>query len=366
MKAVRIHNFGSTAEVLQYEEVPIPEPGPNEFLIKVEAASLNRADLALRKGTYRIAPEELPVIPGREFAGTVAKLGAGIHEFKVGQRVVACTGTGGYAEYALAKASEALPVPDGVDSAAAAAMPTVFLTAWFGLLTDGKLKAGDWVLVQAGSSGVGIAAIQIAKHLGAKVITTSSGDDKCKRLRQLGADEAIDYTKQGLVAEVMRITTPAEGRDQAELYQERHHPDVIEGVNVLHSWGIDPSVRRRPFPTYRGVDVVLEMIGGDIYRKSLQVLAPGGRLVSLGGAFGAVPDPPPALADGRKASRFSITNYLKAKPEDFRELANLLNLVQEKKFQVIIDRSFPLAEARAAQRHLEGRGHFGKVVLKMS
>ncbi len=114
MKAVRIHNFGS-AEVLQYEEVPIPEPGPNELLIKVEAASLNRADLALRKGAYRIAPEELPVIPGREFAGTVAKLGAGIHEFEVGQRVVACTGRGGYAEYALAKVSETLPVPDGVD-----------------------------------------------------------------------------------------------------------------------------------------------------------------------------------------------------------------------------------------------------------
>jgi len=363
MKAVRIHNFGSTAAVLEYEEVPIPEPGPNEFLIKVEAASLNRADFALRKGTYGIAPEELPVIPGREFAGTVAKLGAGVQEFKVGQRVVAYTGTGGYAEYALAKVSETLPVPDGVDWARAAAMPTVFLTAWFGLLTDGKLKAGDWVLVQAGSSGVGIAAIQIAKHLGARVITTSSGDDKCKRLRQLGADEAIDYTKQGLVAEVMRITTPAEGLDQ---YQERQNPDVMEGVNVLHGLGIVPAARRRPFPPYRGVDVVLEMIGGDIYRKSLEVLAPGGRLVSLGGAFGAVPDPPPALTDGRKASRFSITNYLKAKPEDFRELANLLNLVQEKKFQVIIDRSFPLAEARAAQRHLEGRGHFGKVVLKMS
>jgi NADPH:quinone reductase-like Zn-dependent oxidoreductase len=231
------------------------------------------------------------------------------------------------------------------------------------LLTDGKLKAGDWVLVQAGSSGVGIAAIQIAKHLGAKVITTSSGDDKCKRLRQLGADEAIDYTKQGLFTEVMRITTPAEGRDQ---YQERHNPDVMEGVDVLRGLGIVLGARRRPFPPYRGVDVVLEMIGGDIYQKSLQVLAPGGRLVSLGGAFGAVPDPPPALTDGRKASRFSITNHLRAKPEDFRELANLLNLVQEKKFHVVIDRSFPLVEARAAQRHLEGRGHFGKVVLKMS
>jgi NADPH2:quinone reductase len=137
-------------------------------------------------------------------------------------------------------------------------------------------------------------------------------------------------------------------------------------VNVLHGLGIVLAARRRPFRTYRGVDVVLEMIGGDVYRKSLEVLAPGGRLVSIGGAFGAVPDPPPALTDGRQASRFSITNYLKAKPEDFRELANLLKLVQEKKFQVIIDRSFPLAEARSAQRHLEGRGHFGKVVLNMS
>ena len=360
MKAVRIQDFGS-AEALQYEEVPIPEPGPGEILIKIETVSLNRADLALRKGTYRMAPENLPVIPGREFAGAVAKLGAGIQEFKVGQRVVACPGRGGYAEYAIAKVAETLAIPDGVDTAAAAAMPTVFLTAWFGLLTEGKLKAGDWVLVQAGSSGVGIAAIQIAKRLGAKVITTSSSDEKCKRLRQLGADETIDYTKQGLFTEVMRITTP-ESRDR---YQERHNPDVMEGVNVLHGLGIDLAARRRPFPPYRGVDVVLEMIGGDIYQKSLQVLAPGGRLVSLGGAFGAVPDPPPSLAEGRKASRFSITNHLKAKPEDFRELANFLKLVQENKFQVIIDRSFPLAEARAAQHHLEGRGHFGKVVLEI-
>jgi NADPH2:quinone reductase len=362
MKAIRIHHFGSV-EVLQYEEVPIPEPGPDELLIKIEAAALNREDLAVRKGSYRIAADELPVIPGREFAGTIAKVGAGVQDFKVGQRVVACTGRGGYAEYALAKLSQTLPVPDGIATATAAAMPTVFLTAWFGLLTDGKLKASDWLLVQAGSSGVGMAAIQIAKHLGAKVIATSSSDEKCKRLRQLGADEAIDYTKQGLFTEVMRITTPSEGRDR---YQERLNPDVMEGVNVLRGLGIDPAARRRQFPPYRGVDVVLEMIGGDIYQKSLQVLAPGGRLVSLGGAFGGVPDPAPSLADGRKASRFSLTNHLKAKPDDFRELANLLKLVQEKKFQVIIDRTFPLAETRAAQQHLEGRGHFGKVVLRMT
>jgi len=362
MKAVRIHEFGYTTDVLQSEEVPIPEPEPNEILVKIEVASLNRADLALRKGSYRISANELPVIPGREFAGTVAKLGGGVQDFKVGERVVACTGRGGYAEYAIAKLSEALPVPDGLDSATAAAVPTVFLTAWFALITEGRLNAGEWVLVQAGSSGVGMAAIQIAKHLGAKVIATSSSEEKCKRLRQLGADEAIDYTKQNLFMEVMRITTP-EGRDH---YQERHNPDVMEGVNVLRGMGIDLAARRRPFPPYRGVSVVLEMIGGDIYQKSLQVLAPGGRLISLGGAFGPVPDSTPSLSEGRKASRFSITNHLKTKPEDFRELANLLKFVQEKKFQVIIDRSFPLAEARAAQRHLEGRGHFGKVVLRMN
>lgn len=115
----------------------------------------------------------------------------------------------------------------------------------------------------------------------------------------------------------------------------------------------------------RGVDVALEMIGGDVYQKSLEALAPGGRLISIGGAFGPIPDPPPPLSEGRKATRFSITNYLKAKPADFQQLDDILKLVQEKKFKVIIGKTFPLAEARAAQRFLEGREHFGKVVLTM-
>ena len=323
MKAIRIHQFGPTEEVLQYEEVPTPEPGPGELLIKVEAASLNRADIGLRKGTYRISADALPIIPGREFAGTVARVGANVSEFNVGQRVVAYPSLGGYAEYAVAKASEVRPVPDGVSSTQAAALPTVFLTAWFGLLEDGKLKAGEWLLVQAGSSGVGNAAIQIGKHLGAKVITTSSSEEKCRRLRQLGADVTIDVSQNDFVPEVMRVTGN------------------------------------------RGVDVILEMIGGEVYQKSLQVLAPGGRLFSIGGAFGAIPDPPPTLTEGRRASRFSITNHLKAKPQDFRQLDAILKLVQEKKFQVVIGKTFPLAETRAAQRYLEGREHFGKVMLTM-
>ena len=323
MKAIRIHNFGPTEEVLKYEDVPVPEPKADQVLIKVEAASLNRADLGLRKGTYRISPDALPVIPGREFAGTVAKLGANVSEFSLGQRVVAYPSLGGYAEYATANTSEVRPVPDEVTSAQAAALPTVFLTAWFGLLTDGNLKAGEWLLVQGGSSGVGTAAIQIAKHLGAKVMTTTGSEEKARRLRQLGADVTIDVSENDFLPEVMRVTDN------------------------------------------RGVDVVLEMIGGEVYQKSLQGLAPDGRLVSIGGAFGAIPEPPPPLTDGRKATRFSITNYLKTNPQDFKQLDEILKLVADKQFQVVIGKSFPLAETRAAQRYLEGRDHFGKVMLTM-
>ena len=323
MKAVRIHKFGDSEDVLQYEDVPIPEPKAGEVLIKVEAASLNRADLSLRKGAYRISPDQLPVIPGREFAGTVEKLGVNVKEFKVGERVVAYPSLGGYAEHAAAKTIEVRPLPDGVTFAQAAATPTVFLTAWFGLLTDGNLKSGEWLLAQGGSSGVGTAAIQIAKHFGAKVIATTGSEEKARRLRKLGADVTIDVSQNDFLPEVMRVTDN------------------------------------------RGVDVVLEMIGGEVYQKSLQVLVHGGRLFSIGGAFGAIPDTPPNLAEGRKATRFSITNYLKAKPEDFQKLDEILKLVAEKKFQVPIDKSFPLAQTREAQRYLEGRGHFGKVMLTM-
>jgi NADPH:quinone reductase-like Zn-dependent oxidoreductase len=323
MKAIRIHKFGPSEDVLQYEEVPVPEPKAGEVLVKVDAASLNRADIGLRKGTYRISPDALPVIPGREFAGAISKLGANVSEFKPGDRVVAYPSLGGYAEYATAKVSEVRPVPDGVTFAQAAALPTAYLTAWFGLSTDGSLKAGEWLLVQGGSSGVGTAAIQIAKYLGARVVTTSGSEDKCRRLRKLGADVTVDVSQNDFAAEVMRVTDN------------------------------------------RGADVVLEMIGGEVYQKSLKVLAPGGRLFSIGGAFGPIPDTPPVLTDGRKATRFSITNYLKAKPDDFKQLDEILKLVQQKTFQVIVGKSFPLAETRAAQRYLEGREHFGKVMLTM-
>lgn len=321
MKAIRIHQFGDGDEVLQYEEVPVPEPRADEVLIKIEAAALNRADLGLRKGTYRVAPEDLPIIPGREFAGTVAKLGADVDQFHPGQRAVAYPGKGGYAEYGVSKASLVRPLPAGLHPADAAAIPTVFLTAWFALFEDGKLKPGEQVLVQAGSSGVGNAAIQVAKHAGARVISTAGSDERCRRLRELGADEAIDYTRSDFEKEVLRLTAG------------------------------------------RGVDVVLEMIGGEVYDRSLRLLAAGGRLVSIGGAFGEIPATPPPLSEGRKATRFSITQYLSQHPDAFERLDFFMQAAVERKFRVVIDKTFPLSEARAAQRYLEGREHFGKIVL---
>lgn len=323
MKAIRIHQFGDTEEVLRYEDAPAPEPQAGEVLIKIEAASLNRADLGLRKGAYRISPDQLPVIPGREFAGTIEKLGPDVSGFKVGQRVVAYPSLSGYAEYATAKTADVRSIPEGVTAAEAAALPTAFLTAWFALRTDGDLKSGEWLLIHGGSSGVGTAAMQIAKCWGAQVIATTGSEEKARRLRKLGADVTIDVSATDFLPEVLRITND------------------------------------------RGVDVVLEMIGGEVYKKSLQALAPNGRLVSIGGAFGPIPDTPPELTEGRKATRFSITNYLKAKPEDFKQLDDILQRVAAKEFQVPIDKSFPLAETRAAQRYLQGREHFGKVMLRI-
>jgi NADPH2:quinone reductase len=212
MKAIRIHQFGPTEEVLQYEDVPTPAPGPQELLVKVEAASLNRADLGLRRGSYRVSPEDLPIIPGREFAGTVAALGPEVRDFQIGQRVVSQPGKGGYAEYATAKTVHTRPVPEGVEPATAAAMPTIFLTAWFALIEEGGMKPGKPVLIQAGGSGVGIAAIQIANHIGARIITTAGSDEKCSRLRDLGAHDTVNYATHDFRQEVLRLTG-GEGAD---------------------------------------------------------------------------------------------------------------------------------------------------------
>ena len=201
MKAIRIHNFGPTEDVLQYEDVPVPEPKAGEVLIKVEAASLNRADLGLRKGTYRISPMQLPVIPGSRIRR---------HDRKAWRKCQRIPNRPTCRRLSESRRLRGIrrrqrppkfgPFPTASPRAQAAALPTAFLTAWFGLKTDGNLKTGEWLLVQGGSSGVGTAAIQIAKHFGAKVIATTGSEENARRLRQLGADVTIDVSQDDFLA----------------------------------------------------------------------------------------------------------------------------------------------------------------------
>ena len=320
MKAIRIHEFGNE-DVLRYEDAPKPEHGPRDILIKIEAASLNHADLSQRQGNYRGGAAALPIIPGLEFAGVVEAVGQEVLGFQPGQRVVANAGFGGYAEYTAVRASVVRAVPDGITSIEAAAVPVVFLTSWFAMLEDGGLKSGDTVLVQSGGSGVGIAAIQIARHVGAHVITTAGSDEKCVKAKELGAEHAINYSTSDFAVEVMRLTNG------------------------------------------RGVDLVLESVGADVYGKSLQVLASGGRLISIGRSGGPIPDPEPVPPAGRTAARFTLYDHMPPKGKGLDELHTIFNLILDDSLKVVVDRTFPLSQAREAQRYLAERRNFGKVVL---
>lgn len=320
MKAVRIHEFGDES-VLRYEEVPQPSPAEDEVLVKVEATGVNRADATIRRGAYTFNPDSFPVTLGMEFAGTVAAMGSGVSDFRPGDPVLTYAGTGGYAEYAVAKAARTRPVPSGVDSRTAAAIPVVFLTAWCGLVEEAGLQRGDTVLIQAGGSGVGVAAIQICKSLGATVVVTSGNDEKCARCLALGADHAINYNRQDFVAEVNRLTGG------------------------------------------RGADVVLEMVGGDVFTRSLEVVAPGGRFISIGRAGGPVPDKAPTLSEGRTATRFFVNLHLNAQPDHYRHLDRFLADTAAGKHRIVIDTVFPFSEAAGAHRRLVGREHFGKILL---
>jgi len=193
MHAVRIHQFGDHS-VLRYEEVPDPHPGAGEVCVAVKAASINRGDLARRCGNY---PGEVtfPLTLGWEVAGTIDAVGDGVDPRRIGERVVAMAPNGGYADKLLTADAGAIPIPAGLDDDVAAAIPVVFLTAWYGLVTTAKLQPNEWVLVQAGASGVGMAAIQIAARCGARVLATAGTAAKQEFARRLGAVATINYTR---------------------------------------------------------------------------------------------------------------------------------------------------------------------------
>jgi NADPH:quinone reductase len=334
MKAVQIHRFGAE-DVMQLDEVEIPSPESRQMLIKIAATSINHSDLFIRQnGNIHIGPQDLPLILGRELAGTVVETGPNVTEFAPGQRVVAlpavqtrATGlpgskeyTGCYAEYSLARPQDARPLPDGIEWVTGAATPWAALTAWY-VLAAARVKAGDRVFIQAGGSGVGTFAVQFAKILGAQVFATAGSDERCSRLRDLGAEAAINYRQQDFASEVLRLT---------------------DGC---------------------GVDAVVETIGGGALEKSLRILGPGGRLVALGSLSGGSRSLPTKLTEGRTAHRFSITAFLMEETRAVEQLDKIFSWVQSRQLQVLVDRVFPLAEVAAAHRYIANRKNFGKVVL---
>ncbi len=325
MRCVAIREPGGP-EVLVPEERPIPEPGPGEVLIRVAAAGVNRPDILQRLGRYA-PPPGVSDLPGLEVAGTIERVGPGVTEWSAGDRVCALLAGGGYAEYAVAPAPQCLPVPAGLTSLEAAALPEVMFTVWTNVFERGRLAAGESILVHGGSSGIGTAAIQLAKALGARVFATAGSADKCAACTGLGAERCVNYREADFVS-VLRDATGG-----------------------------------------RGVDVVLDMVGGDYVARDLDLLAPEGRLVQIG------------LLGGAKATinlsaimqkRLTLTGST-LRPRSVEEKGRLARAVQAHVWPLLesgavrvpVHATFPLADAAAAHRTMEASGHIGKLVLQV-
>lgn len=340
MRAVFFKDHGGL-EKLEYGYLPEPPLGQGEVLVRVKACALNHLDIWTRQGMPGIKIP-LPHILGCDIAGEVAKLGPGVRGIRVGKKVVVAPGlscgkcrhcrtgwdslcdeykiigfqvNGGYAEYVKVPARNLIPVSKKWTFEEWAATPLVFLTAWHMLVTRAGLKKGESVLIHAAGSGVGSAAIQIAKYLGAKVFTTVGSDDKIKRARSLGADEVINYTKKDFAQETRRLNRN------------------------------------------RGVDVVFEHIGPATFQKSLASLAKKGRLVTCGVTSGPV-----ANLDLRFlfVHQLSILGSYMGGRE---ELKKVMSLLEKGKLKPVVDKVFPLREAREAQLRMFERRNFGKIVL---
>lgn len=308
MKAIVIHEYGGP-KVLKYEDVPRPEPKDNELLIRVIAAGVNPVDGMIRSGMFANENRAFPIVLGGDIAGVVEKVGSKITKFKAGDPVfayVSLDNSGGYAQYALVTEREAAPKPKSLTYVEAAAVPIVALTAWQALVDTAKLASGQTVLIHGGSGGVGTFAIQIAKARGAKVIATASTANQ-ELLKQLGADVAIDYTKQ-------------------------RFEDVAKDV-----------------------DVVLDSVGKDTLARSYGVMKKGGIIVSLV----ARPNQSELEKHGIRGAALSVD-------PNSEELTEIGKLIDEKKITVVVSQTFPLSEAMKAQEQVATGHTRGKVVLKIA
>jgi putative PIG3 family NAD(P)H quinone oxidoreductase len=323
MTAIEIAEPGGP-EVLRPVTRPLPTLGTGDVLIKTAAAGVNRPDVAQRKGGYP-PPPGASDLPGLELAGTVMALGPNAERWKVGDKVCALVAGGGYAEYCAAPAGQCLPWPTGFDAVRAAALPETFFTVWGNVAQRAKLQAGETILIHGGSSGIGTTAIQIAKSLGATVIVTAGSDEKCAACLKLGAARAVNYQTEDYVAVVKEMTGGT------------------------------------------GVNVILDMVGGDYIARDIAALAPEGRLVFI------------AFQKGRKAEidfqpimlkRLTVTGST-LRPRDVAFKSAVARELEERVWPLlgsgqiapIIHATFPLHDAAGAHRALEAGNHIGKIVL---
>ena len=326
MQAVEISSFGGP-EVLRLGVRPVPVAAAGEVLIRVSASGVNRPDVLQRTGNYPVPPGASD-IPGLEVAGVIAsgdEVAMAAAGLKVGDRVCALVAGGGYAEWCVAPVGQCLPVPEGLDDIAAASLPETFFTVWSNVFDRARLQAGETLLIQGGTSGIGVTAIQMAKALGARVIATAGSDDKCAACLALGADHAINYKTQDFVAAVADLTGG------------------------------------------QGVNVVLDMVAGAYVAREIDCLAEDGRLVII------------AVQGGVKAEfnagmvlrkRLTITgSTLRPRPVAFKAaIAQALRervwpLLAQGKIKPVIHQVFPASEAAAAHTLMESNRHIGKLVL---
>jgi len=320
MKAIRIH-FTDTGDELRMEEAPKPDPKAEEVLIRTQAIGVNRADLGRRR-TVGEGEQEPPRIPGLDVAGVVDSVGADVTNWHPGDQVMALV-RGAYAEYSVANSILTFRPPDGMSTTDAASLPCVFFTAWYAFqMAD--LKPGETALIHSAGSGVGMAGIQIANALGARVLTSAGSDYRVERGRQLGAEAGVNYSTQDVTEALLRLT---------------------DG---------------------RGVDMVLDTVGGDIFDSTLGALAEGGRVVAVGGHSGQRSE----YEDQELAKRgqwIRAMGVFNEAPEDIdqRGWAQMKSWFETGKLRTVVQEIFPWTEAERVQELLAGRGVFGKLVMEV-
>jgi NADPH:quinone reductase len=323
MRAVEISSPGGP-EVLKLRELPKPTPKPDEILVKVAAAGVNRPDVLQRMGRYPVPPGASP-LPGLEIAGEVAEAGSSAKLWKPGDKVCALANGGGYAEYCAVPQAQALPVPQNLSLVEAASLPETFFTVWTNVYDRGRLAPGETLLVQGGSSGIGVAAIQMAAATGNRVFATAGSDEKCAACVRLGAAAAINYRTQDFEAEIRQLTGG------------------------------------------KGVNVILDMVGGDYVPKELKCLAEDGRLVFIAYLRGPKAE---INIDAVMRRRLTISgSTLRPRPVEFKAaIARSLRekiwpLIEAGKIKPEIYKTFPLEQAAEAHRLMESSQHIGKIVL---